>query len=183
MVYILLNKPKDFLTTAEDDKGRKTVLDIVKNATEERIYPVGRLDRNTTGVLLLTNDGDLAQKLTHPSFEIRKVYEVRLDKPVTKADLDALVAGIQLDDGPIAADAAAYADPRDKSVVGVEIHSGRNRIVRRMFEKLGYDVRNLDRVMFANLTKKNVDRGKWRFLDDKEIRLLKYFNASKQKKS
>jgi 23S rRNA pseudouridine2605 synthase len=180
LVYILLNKPKDYLTTAEDDKGRKTVMDIVKNATEERIYPVGRLDRNTTGVLLLTNDGDLAQQLTHPKFEVKKIYEVRLDKAVTKADLDQLVQGITLEDGPIAADAAAYADTKDKSVVGVEIHSGRNRIVRRMFEHLGYDVKNLDRVMFANLTKKNVDRGKWRFLNDKEIRLLKYFNKSKQ---
>jgi 23S rRNA pseudouridine2605 synthase len=182
-VYILLNKPKDFLTTAEDDKGRKTVLDIVKTATDERIYPVGRLDRNTTGVLLLTNDGELAQHLTHPSFEVKKIYEVRLDKAVTKAHLDQLVKGITLDDGPIAADAAAYADPKDKSIIGVEIHSGRNRIVRRMFESMGYDVKNLDRVMFANLTKKNVDRGKWRFLTDKEIRLLKYFNASKHKKA
>ncbi|MCU0394324.1 MAG: rRNA pseudouridine synthase [Chitinophagaceae bacterium] len=180
LVYILLNKPKDYITTAEDEKGRKTVLDIVKNATEERIYPVGRLDRNTTGVLLLTNDGDLAQQLTHPKFEVRKIYEVKLDKPVEKDDLDKLVQGINLEDGPIAADAAAYADMKDKSVVGIEIHSGRNRIVRRMFEHLGYDVRNLDRVMFANLTKKNVDRGKWRFLSEKEVRLLKYFNKSKK---
>lgn len=180
LVYILLNKPKDYITTNEDDKGRKTVLDIVKNATEERIYPVGRLDRNTTGVLLLTNDGDLAQQLTHPKFEIRKIYEARLDKPVEKAHLDQLVQGITLEDGPIAADAAAYADMKDKTVVGIEIHSGRNRIVRRMFEHLGYDVKNLDRVMFANLTKKNVDRGKWRFLTEKEIRLLKYFNKGKK---
>lgn len=180
LVYILLNKPKDYITTSEDDKGRKTVLDIVKSATTERIYPVGRLDRNTTGVLLLTNDGDLAQQLTHPRFEIRKIYEARLDKPVEKGHLDQLVQGITLEDGIIAADAAAYADTKDKSVVGIEIHSGRNRIVRRMFEHLGYDVKNLDRVMFANLTKKNVDRGKWRFLTEKEIRLLKYFNKGKK---
>jgi 23S rRNA pseudouridine2605 synthase len=180
LVYILLNKPKDYITTNEDDKGRKTVLDIVKNATDERIYPVGRLDRNTTGVLLLTNDGELAQHLTHPKFEVKKIYEVRLDKPVLKEDLDKLVQGITLEDGFIKADAAAYADVKDKSVVGVEIHSGRNRIVRRMFEQLGYDVKNLDRVLFANLTKKNVDRGKWRFLSEKEVRLLKFFNKSKR---
>ena len=183
LVYILLNKPKDYLTTAEDEKGRKTVLDIVKGATEERIYPVGRLDRNTTGVLLLTNDGNLAQQLTHPSFEVKKIYEVRLDKPVTKEHLTQLVNGITLDDGFIAADSAAFAHPADRTIVGIEIHSGRNRIVRRMFEHLGYDVKNLDRVMFANLTKKNVDRGKWRFLTDKEIRLLKYFNRSKGRKN
>jgi 23S rRNA pseudouridine2605 synthase len=180
LVYILLNKPKDYITTNEDDKGRKTVLDIVKGATDERIYPVGRLDRNTTGVLLLTNDGELAQHLTHPKFEVRKIYEVRLDKPVLKEDLDKLVQGITLEDGFIKADAAAYADVKDKSVVGVEIHSGRNRIVRRMFEQLGYDVKNLDRVLFANLTKKNVDRGRWRFLNEKEVRLLKFFNKSKR---
>jgi pseudouridine synthase len=180
-VYILLNKPKDFITTAEDEKGRKTVLDIVKNATAERIFPVGRLDRNTTGVLLLTNDGDLAQHLTHPSFEVRKIYEVTLDKPVIKADLEKLLEGVVLEDGPVHADAAGYADTKDKSVVGVEIHSGKNRVVRRMFEHLGYDVRGLDRVMFANLTKKGVDRGKWRFLSEKEVRLLKFFNKSKRK--
>jgi len=182
MVYVLLNKPKDFLTTSEDDKGRKTVLDLVKSATNERIYPVGRLDRNTTGVLLLTNDGELAQKLTHPSFEVKKIYEVKLDKDVSKADLERIVAGITLDDGPIQADAAGYTSLPDKSVVGIEIHSGRNRIVRRIFEHLGYDVTSLDRVMFAGLTKKNVSRGKWRLLNDKEIRLLKYFNNSKKKK-
>jgi 23S rRNA pseudouridine2605 synthase len=181
MVYILLNKPKDFITTSEDDKGRKTVMDIVKTATDERIFPVGRLDRNTTGVLLLTNDGELAQQLTHPSFEVRKIYEVTLDKQVAKAHLDQLIEGVVLDDGPVAADAAGYADTKDKSVVGVEIHSGKNRVVRRMFEHLGYDVRALDRVLFANLTKKNVDRGKWRFLSEKEVRLLKFFNKSKRK--
>lgn len=179
LVYILLNKPKDFITTAEDDKGRKTVLDIVKNATPERVFPVGRLDRNTTGVLLITNDGDLTQQLTHPSFEVKKIYEVTLDRPVLKADLDKLLQGVTLEDGKVHADAVAYADANDKSIVGVEIHSGKNRVVRRMFEHLGYDVRSLDRVMFANLTKKNVERGKWRFLTEKEIRLLKFFNRSK----
>lgn len=181
LVYILLNKPKDFITTTEDPQGRKTVLDIVKNATTERVYPIGRLDRNTTGVLLLTNDGELAQKLSHPSYQIRKIYEVRLDKPLTKKDLDTIAAGLELEDGFIAPDVVAYADPRDKSIIGIEIHSGRNRIVRRIFEKIGYDVRNLDRVMYANLTKKNVERGKWRFLSEKEIRLLKYMNASIKK--
>jgi 23S rRNA pseudouridine2605 synthase len=178
LVYILVNKPKDYITTAKDPEGRKTILDLLKGATQERIYPVGRLDRNTTGVLLMTNDGELAQKLTHPSFEIKKIYEVRLDKPVVKKDLETILSGITLEDGFINADAVSYADSKDKSIVGIEIHSGRNRIVRRIFEHLGYDVKNLDRVMFANLTKKNVDRGKWRFLNDKEIRLLKYMNQS-----
>jgi 23S rRNA pseudouridine2605 synthase len=178
LVYILLNKPKDFITTTEDPEGRKTVMDIVRNATPERVYPIGRLDRNTTGVLLLTNDGELTQKLSHPSYEIRKIYEVKLDRPLIKKDFDTLVNGITLEDGFIAPDLLAYADPKDKSVIGIEIHSGRNRIVRRIFEQLGYDVRNLDRVMYANLTKKNVDRGKWRFLTEKEVRLLKYLNSS-----
>jgi 23S rRNA pseudouridine2605 synthase len=178
LVYILLNKPKDFITTTEDPQGRKTVMDIVRSATPERVYPIGRLDRNTTGVLLLTNDGELAQKLSHPSYEIRKIYEVKLDKPLVKKDFDSLVNGITLEDGFIAPDLLAYADPKDKTVIGIEIHSGRNRIVRRIFEQLGYDVRNLDRVMYANLTKKNVDRGKWRFLTEKEVRLLKYLNSS-----
>ncbi len=181
-VYILLNKPKDHITTMEDPEGRKTVMDIVKKATTERVYPIGRLDRNTTGVLLLTNDGALAQKLSHPSYQVRKIYEVTLDKPLTKKDFDELLGGISLDDGFIAPDALAYADARDKHIIGIEIHSGRNRIVRRMFEKLGYDVRNLDRVMYANLTKKNVERGKWRFLQEKEIRLLKFINASYSRK-
>ncbi|MDO8996314.1 pseudouridine synthase [Sediminibacterium sp.] len=177
-VYILLNKPKDYLTTASDPQGRKTVLDLIKSATPERVYPVGRLDRNTTGVLLLTNDGELAQKLTHPSFEVKKIYEVTLDKPVTKKDLDSIVSGITLEDGFVAADSVGYADSKSKNVVGIEIHSGRNRIVRRIFEHLGYDVKALDRVMFANLTKKNVERSKWRFLNDKEVRLLKFMNKS-----
>ncbi|MCS3796620.1 pseudouridine synthase [Niastella sp. OAS944] len=178
LVYILLNKPKDFLTTTEDPQGRKTVMDIIKNATEERVYPIGRLDRNTTGVLLLTNDGELAQKLSHPSYEIKKIYEVKLDKPLIKKDFDTILNGITLEDGFVSPDSLAYADSKDKSVIGIEIHSGRNRIVRRIFEHMGYDVRNLDRVMYANLTKKNVDRGKWRFLTEKEVRLLKYLNAS-----
>jgi 23S rRNA pseudouridine2605 synthase len=182
LVYILLNKPKDHITTTDDPQGRKTVMDIVKNATPERLFPIGRLDRNTTGVLLLTNDGDLAQKLSHPSYEIKKIYEVTLDKPLVKKDFETLAAGLQLEDGFIAPDTLAYADSRDKSIIGIEIHSGKNRIVRRMFEKIGYDVRHLDRVMYANLTKKNVERGKWRFLDEKEIRLLKFMNASYGKK-
>lgn len=177
-VYILLNKPKDYLTTSKDPQGRKTVLDLVKAATPERVFPVGRLDRNTTGVLVLTNDGELAQKLTHPSYEIKKLYEAKLDKPLLKKDFDAILKGLELEDGFIKADMLAYADSKDKSVIGIEIHSGKNRIVRRIFEHLGYDVKNLDRVMFANLTKKNVDRGKWRFLSEKEVRLLKFMNQS-----
>ncbi|HAK10559.1 MAG TPA: rRNA pseudouridine synthase, partial [Chitinophagaceae bacterium] len=182
LVYILLNKPKDYITTANDPQGRKTVLDLIKGVTAERVYPVGRLDRNTTGVLLLTNDGELAQKLTHPSFEIKKIYEVKLDKPVVKKDMEAIAAGVTLEDGFVAADAVGYVDSKDKSVIGIELHSGRNRIVRRIFEHLGYDVKNLDRVMFANLTKKNVERGKWRYLNEKEVRLLKYMNQSFVKK-
>ena len=182
-VYILLNKPKDYICTANDPEGRKTVLDIIKNATTQRMFPVGRLDRNTTGVLILTNDGDLAQKLTHPSYEIKKIYEVTLDKPVTKADMESIAAGIELEDGFIAADAVSYLSNTSKNVIGIEIHSGRNRIVRRIFEHLGYDVRHLDRVMFANLTKKNVDRGKWRFLAEKEVRTLKFLNKSFTRKA
>jgi len=178
LVYILLNKPKDYITTAKDTHGRKTVFELIQRATDERVYPVGRLDRNTTGVLLLTNDGELTQKLTHPSFQIKKIYEVKLDKPLQKKDMEAILNGIKLEDGLIAADAISYADAKDKSIIGVEIHSGRNRIIRRMFEHLGYDVKNLDRVLFANLTKKNVERGKWRSLNEKEVRLLKYMNQS-----
>lgn len=183
LVYILLNKPKDFITTTEDPQGRKTVLDLVKSATTERVYPIGRLDRNTTGVLLLTNDGELAQKLSHPSYEIRKIYEVTLDKQVSKKDFETIAAGVTLEDGFIQPDAIAYPDAKNKHIIGIEIHSGRNRIVRRIFEQMGYDVRNLDRVMYANLTKKNVDRGKWRFLSEKEIRLLKFLNTSYKKTS
>jgi 23S rRNA pseudouridine2605 synthase len=181
LVYILLNKPKDFLTTADDPQGRKTVMDLVGNATPERIYPVGRLDRNTTGVLLFTNDGDLAQKLTHPKFAVKKIYEVKLDKALTKADAEKILGGITLEDGLVTPDALAFVDGTDKSIIGIEIHTGKNRIVRRIFEHLGYDVKNLDRVMFANLTKKNVERGRYRFLNEKEIRLLKILNSSKSK--
>jgi 23S rRNA pseudouridine2605 synthase len=179
LVYILLNKPKDYITTTDDPQKRKTVLDIIGKATRERIYPVGRLDRNTTGVLLLTNDGELAQQLTHPSNQIRKVYQVTLDKPLEKVDFEKLAKGVVLEDGPATVDAIAYTDARDKRIVGVEIHSGRNRIVRRLFEHIGYDVKNLDRVLFAGLTKKNVDRGKWRHLSEKEIRTLKHFSKGK----
>lgn len=178
LVYILLNKPKDYITTADDPQGRKTVLELIKGATNERVYPVGRLDRNTTGVLLLTNDGELTQKLSHPSYEVRKMYEVKLDKILTKAHFEKILNGIVLEDGPVRADALAYADAKDKSIIGIELHSGKNRIVRRMFESLGYDVKNLDRVMFGNLTKKDVERGKWRFLKEKEVRLLKFMNSS-----
>ena len=173
LVYILLNKPKDYITTTDDPQKRKTVLDLIK--IKERIYPVGRLDRNTSGVLLLTNDGELSQKLTHPRHEVKKVYHVTLDRALDKKDFDQILKGIELEDGPASVDALAYADVKDKTQLGVEIHSGRNRIVRRLFERLGYDVKNLDRVIFAGLTKKNVERGKWRFLSEKEIRDLKYF--------
>ena len=179
LVYILLNKPKDFITTTEDPQGRKTVLDLIRRATTERVYQVGRLDRNTSGVLLFTNDGELSQKLTHPSNEIKKIYSVTLDKPLDKKDFEQIVKGVVLEDGPASVDKLAYADIKDKTQLGVEIHSGRNRIVRRIFEHLGYDVKNLDRVMFAGLTKKNVERGKWRFLNEKEVRELKYFGKGK----
>jgi 23S rRNA pseudouridine2605 synthase len=175
LVYILLNKPKDYITTTDDPQKRKTVIDLINRATGERVYPVGRLDRNTSGVLLLTNDGELAQKLTHPSNEIKKVYHVTLNKPLEKKDFDQILKGLVLDDGPASVDVLAYPDIKDKTQIGVEIHSGRNRIVRRLFEHLGYDVKNLDRVVFAGLTKKNVERGKWRFLSEKEVRDLKHF--------
>ncbi len=172
-VYVLLNKPKDYVTTSDDPQQRKTVMDLVKNACEERIYPVGRLDRNTTGVLLLTNDGDLASKLTHPKFLKKKVYHVYLDKPVTATDLQKIAEGIELEDGEVHADAIEYASPTDESQVGIEIHSGKNRIVRRIFESLGYRVVKLDRVQFAGLTKKNLRRGDWRFLTQKEVEMLR----------
>lgn len=172
-VYVLLNKPKDCVTTSDDPQQRKTVMDLVRDACPERIYPVGRLDRNTTGVLLLTNDGDLASKLTHPKFLKKKVYHVFLDKNVTAHDMQQIAEGITLDDGEIHADAVEYASDTDKSQVGIEIHSGRNRIVRRIFESLGYRVIKLDRVQFAGLTKKNVRRGDWRFLTEKEVEMLR----------
>ena len=172
-VYVLLNKPKDYVTTSDDPQQRKTVMDLVKDVCPERIYPVGRLDRNTTGVLLLTNDGDLASKLTHPKFLKKKVYHVHLDKNITAHDLQQIRDGITLDDGEIKADAVDYADERDKSQVGIEIHSGKNRIVRRIFESLGYRVTKLDRVQFAGLTKKNLRRGDWRFLTETEVDMLR----------
>jgi 23S rRNA pseudouridine2605 synthase len=180
LVYILLNKPKDYITTTDDPQGRKTVLDLTRKLTRERIYPVGRLDRNTSGVLLLTNDGELAQKLTHPSNEIKKIYHATLDKPLEKKDFDAILKGLVLEDGIANVDSLAYTDLKDKTQIGVELHSGRNRIVRRIFEHLGYDVKNLDRVSFAGLTKKNIERGKSRFLTEKEIRDLKYFGKGKR---
>ena len=177
-VYILLNKPKDVVTTVKDDQERRSVIDLVRNACKERVYPVGRLDRNTTGVLLLTNDGDLTKRLTHPRYEKKKVYHVVLDKPVIKSHLEEIVQGIDLEEERVFADAASYVDPADKTQVGVEIHTGQNRVVRRMFESLGYRIKKLDRVYFAGLTKKNLPRGKWRFLTEKEINMLK-MNAFK----
>ncbi len=172
-VYVLLNKPKGYVTTSEDPQERKTVMDLVKGACPERIYPVGRLDRNTTGVLMLTNDGEMAAKLTHPKFLKKKIYHVYLDQNVTAADMRQIAEGITLEDGEIKADAIEYASPTDKKQVGIEIHSGRNRIVRRIFESLGYHVVKLDRVYFAGLTKKNVRRGDWRFLTEKEVNMLR----------
>ena len=172
-VYVLLNKPKNYVTTSDDPQQRKTVMDLVKDACPERIYPVGRLDRNTTGVLLLTNDGEMASKLTHPKFLKKKVYHVYLDKNVTMHDMQQIASGIELEDGEIHADAIEYADDHDKSQVGIEIHSGKNRIVRRIFESLGYRVTKLDRVQFAGLTKKNLRRGDWRFLTEQEVDMLR----------
>ena len=172
-VYVLLNKPKDCVTTTEDTNSRLTVLDLVRSACDERIYPVGRLDRNTTGVLLLTNDGDLAARLTHPKYNKKKVYHVALDKAVTKADMQKIAEGFELEDGFIKADAVNYVEEDDKKQVGIEIHSGRNRIVRRIFEHLGYQVVRLDRVYFAGLTKKKLSRGKWRHLTEKELNILR----------
>lgn len=172
-VYVLLNKPKDYVTTSDDPQNRKTVMELVQNACRERIYPVGRLDRNTTGVLLFTNDGDLASKLTHPKFMKKKIYHVFTDKNVTAADMRRIAEGIMLEDGEIHADAIDYASPTDKKQVGIEIHSGKNRIVRRIFESLGYKVMKLDRVQFAGLTKKNLRRGDWRFLSEKEVNMLR----------
>ena len=171
-IYVLLNKPKDCVTTSDDPQGRLTVMDIVRNACTERIYPVGRLDRNTTGVLLLTNDGDLASKLTHPKFIKKKIYHVWLDRDVNEEDMQRIADGIELEDGPIQPDAVSYANDTDKNQVGIEIHSGRNRIVRRIFEALGYRVVKLDRVYFAGLTKKNLQRGRWRYLTQQEVNML-----------
>ncbi len=172
-IYVLLNKPKDTVTTSDDPQARRTVMDLVKDACTERIYPVGRLDRNTTGVLLLTNDGDLASKLTHPKYLKKKIYHVHLDKNLTKADMEQIAAGIQLDDGEIHADAISYTDEAKKDDIGIEIHSGKNRIVRRIFESLGYKVVKLDRVFFAGLTKKGLRRGEWRYLTEQEVNFLR----------
>lgn len=172
-VYILMNKPKDYVTTVEDPHAEHTVLELIGDSCPERVYPVGRLDKATTGVLLLTNDGDLAGKLTHPKYKRRKIYHVFLDRPVTKNDLFRLTEGIELDGTTVIADAVSYADPEDKSQIGIELHSGQNRVIRRMFETLDYKVKKLDRVYFAGLTKKNVQRGKWRYLNEKEISMLK----------
>ena len=171
--YVLLNKPKDCVTTSDDPNGRTTVLDLVKNACQERIYPVGRLDRNTTGVLLLTNDGDLASKLTHPKFVKKKIYHVWTDKDIAEEDMQRIADGIELEDGEIHADAISYVSDTDRNQAGIEIHSGRNRIVRRIFESLGYRVTKLDRVYFAGLTKKNLPRGRWRYLTQEEVNYLR----------
>jgi 23S rRNA pseudouridine2605 synthase len=172
-VYLLLNKPKDYVTTTDDPRERKTVMLLIRDACSERIYPVGRLDRNTTGVLLFTNDGDLAKKMTHPSHNKKKIYHVFLNKGLSGNDLQKLAAGITLEDGFIQPDAISYASSENKREIGLEIHSGKNRIVRRMFESLGYRVDKLDRVYFGGLTKKNLPRGKWRFLSEKEVNMLK----------
>ncbi len=174
-VYILLNKPKDTITTTSDPQGRKTVIDLVKKAGSERIYPVGRLDRNTTGLLLLTNDGELSQDLAHPSKKVKKIYHVHLDKPLTKKDFEKIQKGISLEEGTVKVDDLAYPDPSEKSNIGIEIHIGWNRVIRRIFESLGYRIKRLDRVIYAGLTKKDLPRGKWRFLTKKEVIWLKSF--------
>ena len=172
-VYLLLNKPKDFVTTTDDPHAEKTVMDLVKSACDERVYPVGRLDRNTTGVLLFTNDGDLSKKLTHPSHNMKKIYQVNLDKSLTKEHFIQIAEGVELEDGRVAADAISFINPNDRTEIGIEIHSGKNRIIRRIFEHLGYRIKKLDRVYFAGLTKKSLPRGKWRFLSEKEVHFLK----------
>lgn len=172
-VYILMNKPKGYVTTVEDPHAEHTVLELIGDTCPERVYPVGRLDKATTGVLLLTNDGDLTGKLTHPKYKRKKIYHVFLDNPVMNNDLTRLTEGIDIDGETVVADAVSYADPSDKTQIGIELHSGQNRVIRRMFESLGYKVKKLDRVYFAGLTKKNLQRGKWRFLTEKEINMLK----------
>lgn len=175
MVYVLLNKPKNVITTTEDPQGRKTVMGLVRRASDDRLYPVGRLDRMTTGLILLTNDGDLAQKLSHPSYEVRKLYHVFLDKPLSKRDMESIIEGVTLEDGKAIIDRISYANQKDKSEVGIQLHIGRNRIVRRIFEHLGYEVKKLDRVLYAGLTKKDIPRGRWRYLTEEEVILLKHF--------
>lgn len=179
-VYLLLNKPKDFITTVEDPGNRRTVMELIANACKERVYPVGRLDRNTTGVLLFTNDGELARKLMHPSFEVQKIYHVSLDKSFSPENMEKVLKGIHLEDGPIKADDIAYAgEGTDRKEVGIELHSGRNRIVRRIFEHFGHEVLKLDRTVFAGLTKKDLPRGRWRFLKDIEVAHLKMLVGDK----
>ena len=178
MVYVLLNKPKDFITTTDDPEDRKTVMGLISKACKERIYPVGRLDRNTTGVLLFTNDGDLARKLTHPSFQVQKIYQVELDRSLKSTDLKEISDGLKLEDGAIKVDDIVYAGAgEEKNVIGVELHSGKNRIVRRIFESLTYEVKKLDRVVFAGLTKKDLPRGRWRFLTELEVASLKMMTS------
>lgn len=173
-VYLLLNKPKDYITTSDDPQQRKTVLSLIKGACKERIYPVGRLDRLTTGLLLFTNDGDMAKKLTHPKHKIKKIYHVVLNKNLTKKDMEAIIEGIELEDGIVDVDEISYVgDGANKKEIGIQIHSGKNRVIRRLFEHLGFEVTKLDRVVFAGLTKKNIERGRWRFLTEKEINFLK----------
>jgi len=179
LIYILLNKPKDFITTTDDPQARKTVIDLVKNHIRERVFPVGRLDRNTTGLLILTNDGDLSEVLAHPSYNIRKVYEVLLDKPVQEKDVETIKKGLELEDGPVKIDDMAVLSPDARSI-GIEIHSGRNRIVRRIFEHLGYEVVKLDRVMYSFLTKKDLPRGKWRYLKEFEVVRLKKMGSKRK---
>jgi 23S rRNA pseudouridine2605 synthase len=175
MVYVLMNKPKDFITTTDDPQERRTVMELLNGATPHRIYPIGRLDRNTTGLLLFTNDGGLAEKLSHPSSNINKLYHVSLDKNLTKVDFDKISEGITLEDGLITVDELAFVDGMSKKEVGIRIHSGKNRIVRRIFESMGYDVLKLDRVIYAGLSKKDLTRGRWRHLSAKEIISLKHF--------
>ncbi|MFM9056036.1 MAG: pseudouridine synthase, partial [Bacteroidota bacterium] len=184
LVYILLNKPKDYITTAEDPEARKTVMELIDGACKERVYPVGRLDRNTTGLLLFTNDGDLAKYLTHPSSRVKKIYHVEVDKNVKVADMRRLTEGVELEDGISSVDDVSFeGDGKDKKSVGVELHSGKNRVVRRLFEALGYEVKKLDRVAFAGLTKKDLPRGRWRKLEEKEIGFLKMMGTGKKKKT
>ncbi len=174
-VYILLNKPKDYITTVSDERNRKTVMELISKATTQRVYPVGRLDRNTTGLLLLTNDGELAQKLSHPSHGVEKIYAVELDKPLASADFEKIVEGIHLEDGLATVDDIAYVNPLQKNYIGIKLHVGKNRIVRRIFEHLGYEVVNLDRTLYAGLTKKDLSRGRWRLLTEREIMMLRHF--------
>jgi 23S rRNA pseudouridine2605 synthase len=175
LAYLLLNKPKGFITTTEDEKGRRTIMDLVASSEIDRLYPIGRLDRNTTGLIILTNDGELAQKLSHPKYNVKKIYQVTLDKNISKADFEKILAGVSLEDGLAPVDSLAMLE--EKNELGIEIHSGKNRIVRRIFEHLGYQVEKLDRVMYAGLTKKNLPRGKWRLLTEREVILLKHFKS------